>query len=312
MAQVKVAAIQAKAEEFASDDEFHQKIQDLTGRAVAAGAQILVFPEDIGLWLELAHKGPRVKELRSVSSLISVANLSESEATPAAIPPMLRSNAWAERVLDKLTDWLFRHVHVPAFGDWLSESRIGETYQAAFSAAAKQYGVPIVAGSIYEKRADGIYNTCYVFDKDGSVAGKADKRHLIPLEESFGVKEGQAVHVIETQDYKIGACICYDLYGPDVTQQLAAQGAQLICAGSTGLRPWPHFPYVPAVDAPQIERAKETGLAIARAYQCGWLVPGIYMDGLSDIVLPDGTIAVQSYPNMCSTEDILVAEVPLK
>ena len=55
----------------------------------------------------------------------------------------------------------------------------GEQSGAArlYSEAARQYGVVIVT-SLFERRAAGLYhNTAYVFDADGSLAGKYRKMH---------------------------------------------------------------------------------------------------------------------------------------
>ena len=56
----------------------------------------------------------------------------------------------------------------------------GEQSGAArlYSEAARQYGVVIVT-SLFERRAAGLYhNTAYVFDADGSLAGKYRKMHI--------------------------------------------------------------------------------------------------------------------------------------
>src|SRR5436190_4277035 len=59
----------------------------------------------------------------------------------------------------------------------LAETIPGPTSQA-LALAAKQHGVVIV-GSIFEKRADGLYhNTAVVFDADGSQAGVFRKMHI--------------------------------------------------------------------------------------------------------------------------------------
>jgi predicted amidohydrolase len=302
----RVAAVQAQAQEFRTDQDFCNRVLELAKKATDQGAELLVFPEDLGLWLELAQGSPRLSQL-----LTSTKGYSSGPAPGASAPSAAEMLSW-RGVLEGFHNWIAKHVQMPELGQWLAQSKISSVYREAFAQAAGHYKVPIVAGSIYEKRDDGIYNVCYVFDKDGGIAGSVEKSHLVSVEESIGVKAGHAPHIVRTRDYAIGACICYDLSFPDVPKQLAAEGAQIVCAGSTGYRPWPNYPYVPDHDAPQIARAKETGLVIVRAYQCGWIVPGVYMDGLSDIVLSDGTIAVSSFPNTRNHEWILAADVTLK
>lgn len=326
---VRVAAIQGRAEEFATEADFEHKIVSLVGEAKEAGAQIVVFPEDIGLWLELSKKSPRILALRSIAAMTSVANLAHSgfpktapDAAQPATPQVLNVPEYDD-LLGRFLDWLAGLIHVPFFGEWLAQARIDQTYLGTMSLAAEKHGVVIVGGSIYEVRDGQIYVTCYVFDSNGRIAGKYDKHHLVQMEKCFGAVASTApVMPIKTRDFNIGACICYDLnFGPTeqdagfrevpVALDLKNGGAQIICAGSTGIRPWPNYPYRPAIDAPQTRRAQETRLAVVRAYQSGWLVPGIYMDGLTEIVLPDQSIPAASYPDYCDQEKIFVADVPL-
>jgi len=330
---VRVAAIQAQAQEYATEADFEHQILCLVKDAKQAGAQIVVFPEDVGLWLELSKRSPRILALRSIAALTSIANLAHG-GPAATIDPSTapEANVAAPKILNvpefdvllgRFTDWIAGLIHVPFFGEWLGQARIDRTYLGTMSLAAERHGVVIVGGSIYEVRENGIFVTCYVFDRDGSIAGRYDKHHLVSMEKCIGaVPSTDPIVPIRTKDFNIGACICYDLnFGPTeldagfrevpVALDLKNAGAQLICAGSTGIRPWPNYPYRPAIDAPQTRRAQETGLAIVRAYQSGWLVPGIYMDGLSEIVLPDGSIAASSYPDYQNQEKMFVADVPL-
>ena len=332
MAQtIKVAAIQAQATEVKTAEEFEQKILTLARNAVAQGAELLVFPEDVGLWLEMAGDSPRASILRAAASVAAATAKLHQEliathagAAPAETGGPAVGHPEALSVFSQFFDALVKRLPVSLYQDWLSAREIDKTCVEAFAAAAKTCNVPIVGGSLYESRDDGMFVTCYVFDADGSVAGKYDKHHLVPLELFLGAKPSTApIQPIPAGGIKIGACICYDLnFGPTeadlgfravpVSEELKANGAQILCAGSLGKRPYPDYPYVPAVDAPQTRRAQETGLAVVRAYQTGWLVPGcLYMDGLSDIVGPDGAIITQAYADNRKTEMALVADVPL-
>lgn len=50
------------------------------------------------------------------------------------------------------------------------------------SAYAKQYGVYLIGGSMPEKDAEGnVYNTCYVFDREGKQIGKHRKYIYLTL-----------------------------------------------------------------------------------------------------------------------------------
>ena len=63
------------------------------------------------------------------------------------------------------------------------------------SAYAKQYGVYLIGGSMPEKDAEGnVYNTCYVFDREGKQIGKHRKVHLFDID----VKGGQTFKESDT------------------------------------------------------------------------------------------------------------------
>ncbi|MGN1400980.1 MAG: carbon-nitrogen family hydrolase [Bacillus sp. (in: firmicutes)] len=95
---------------------------------------------------------------------------------------------------------------------------------------AKHYGVNIVAGSIANQKADGIYNTSFVIDRSGACIRQYDKVHLVPmLREPDYLKGGKSAPVIvEVEGVKIGLIICYDLRFPEIIRNLALEGAQLL------------------------------------------------------------------------------------
>ena len=47
--------------------------------------------------------------------------------------------------------------------------------------AARRYHVSIIGGSFPEKRANGVYSTCYSIGPDGAVLASYSKEHLFPL-----------------------------------------------------------------------------------------------------------------------------------
>jgi predicted amidohydrolase len=337
---VRVAAVQAEAKVFKTNEDFQAHVFSLVASAAQDGAKIVVFPEDVCLWLEMAHDSPRRSALQWISRLSSFKELS-SGRRPAMVPALSSANAsalpaeslsppsfekvpeWRQRI-ERMLVWLIGLVAGRKFGRWLARTKVDCLYVETFQQAAKENNVVIVGGSVYEKLGRKLAIRCYVFDRDGTVPGHYDKHHLVPAEKCFGAAESRDPIVpIRTLDYLIGACICYDLnFGPSesdpefrvrpVVQELARNGAQLICAGSTGIRRGPGYPYRLAYDAPQIRRAVESHLAVVRAYQSGWLVQDmLFMDGLSNIVLPDGTIADASFPNCRSQEKLFIQDVPL-
>ncbi len=116
-----------------------------------------------------------------------------------------------------------------------AEPEGGETWQA-LSALAKEFGVYISAGSVPE-RADGkIYNTAYVFDREGNQIAKHRKVHLFDIDvaggmsfrESDTLSPGDQVTVFDTEFGKMGLCICFDIRFPELARLMVQAGAKVI------------------------------------------------------------------------------------
>ena len=100
------------------------------------------------------------------------------------------------------------------------------------SACARENGVILVSGSIYERAANGLFNTCMTFDREGKLIGKYRKIH-IPHDESFFEQHyftpgdlGFKVH--QTEKGRIGTLICYDQWFPEAARTLALMGAEIV------------------------------------------------------------------------------------
>ena len=98
-------------------------------------------------------------------------------------------------------------------------------------ALAAQGGAVMVC-PIFEKAADGCFNTAFVIDADGTVAGKYRKVHVpdIPLwrEKRYFASGDFGFPVFDTRYGKIGVQLCWDVFFPEGFRALALKGAQLI------------------------------------------------------------------------------------
>ena len=105
------------------------------------------------------------------------------------------------------------------------------------SKLANDNDVYILAGSIPEKESDKLFNTSYLFDKDGEIIAKHRKMHLfdidvkdkITFKESDVLTAGDNVTMGETEFGKIGIGICYDVRFPELARLMVEDGALMLC-----------------------------------------------------------------------------------
>ena len=103
---------------------------------------------------------------------------------------------------------------------------------AFWGRVAKENGVVLVT-SLFEKRADGLYhNTAFVFERDGSVAGKYRKMHIPDdpgFYEKFYFTPGDiGFEPVETSLGKLGVLVCWDQWYPEAARIMALKGAKIL------------------------------------------------------------------------------------
>lgn len=104
------------------------------------------------------------------------------------------------------------------------------------SELANENNVYILAGSIPEKEDSKIFNTSYLFDKNGNIIAKHRKMHLFDInvkgkiyfKESDTLTAGNKVTIAKTNFGKIGIGICYDIRFPELAKLMVEQGAQIL------------------------------------------------------------------------------------
>ena len=102
----------------------------------------------------------------------------------------------------------------------------------AFTKLAKRHQV-VVIGSLFEKRADGLYhNTAVVIDADGSILGIYRKMHIpddpLYYEKFYFTPGDTGFRAWPTRYAKIGVLICWDQWFPEGARLTAIQGAQIL------------------------------------------------------------------------------------
>ena len=100
--------------------------------------------------------------------------------------------------------------------------------EAAFCEMAARHHVWLSPGTLFEQRADGIYNTAPVIAPTGAVIARYRKMFPFQPYES-GVKPGSEFVVFDVPHVgRFGVSICYDMWFPETTRQLAALGAEVV------------------------------------------------------------------------------------
>ena len=117
-----------------------------------------------------------------------------------------------------------------------AEEENGPVWQQ-LSAYAKQYGIYLIGGSMPEKDAEGnVYNTSYIFNREGKQIGKHRKAHLFDIDvkggqtfkESDTLTAGDRDTVFDTEFGKMGVMLCFDIRFPELSRMMVNDGAKVI------------------------------------------------------------------------------------
>ncbi len=149
-----------------------------------------------------------------------------------------------------------------------------------FSTLARRVGRWLVPGSFFERDGEAIYNSSIVFAPDGATA--AHYRKLYPWQPQETVAPGDRGFCVWDMPGvgRLGLCICYDMWFPEVSRSLAWLGAEVILHPSM---------------TSTSDRLVETVIGRANAIfnQCYFVdvnTVGRYGGGRSQIIDPDGTV----------------------
>ena len=101
-------------------------------------------------------------------------------------------------------------------------------YLEFFAEMSVKYDLNIIGGSQFVVENDTLYNTAFLFGRDGSI-GKQYKIHITPSERKWwGVSAGDRVEVFDTDCGRIAIQVCYDIEFPELTRIAAHKGAQIV------------------------------------------------------------------------------------
>ena len=111
----------------------------------------------------------------------------------------------------------------------------GESWQM-LSRAAKENGVYLVGGSVPELEDGKIYNTSFIFDREGRELARHRKVHLFDIDvpggqrfkESDTLTAGDQITLVDTPWGKLGVAICFDIRFAEFFRVMGDAGAVLI------------------------------------------------------------------------------------
>lgn len=104
----------------------------------------------------------------------------------------------------------------------------GAETKKLFGGFARKYSVNIVAGSVANVKGGEVYNTAYVFDRDGNCICEYDKVHgFTPSEEHKYFKGGTEIKLFKLDGVSCSMVICYDVRFPELIRTATVQGVDL-------------------------------------------------------------------------------------
>jgi predicted amidohydrolase len=167
-------------------------------------------------------------------ALCQIETLTDKTATMDKAERMVREAAEAGANVVSLPE-MFACPYEKGYFEKYAESADGESVRR-MAYWAREYGVVLVGGSIPERDGGRLYNTCFVFDKQGKVIARHRKAHLFDVDikggvtfrESDNFSPGDDICVFDTEYGRMGAAICFDMRFPELIRAMAERGAETI------------------------------------------------------------------------------------
>jgi len=141
----------------------------------------------------------------------------DSQAQIICLPELFRSPYFCQRQAPEVFD--------------LAEPIPGPTSERLAEVARET--TTVVVGSIFERRAAGVYhNTAVVFDADGTLLGLYRKMHIpddpLYFEKYYFTPGDVGFRVFNTHYGRVGVLVCWDQWFPEAARLTALQGAEVI------------------------------------------------------------------------------------
>ncbi|MCF7924468.1 MAG: carbon-nitrogen hydrolase family protein [Candidatus Izimaplasma sp.] len=101
---------------------------------------------------------------------------------------------------------------------------------------SRKYSSYVIGGSIPEAFNNNIYNTSYIFNREGEIIAKYRKIHLFSVtypdnttfSEADVLSPGNKIITFDTEFGKMGIIICFDIRFPILSKKIRDKGAKII------------------------------------------------------------------------------------
>lgn len=178
----------------------------------------------------------------------------------------------------------------------------GARVKAEIGALARRLKINIVAGSVSNVKRGKIYNTSYVFDRQGGVVAEYDKVHLFtPMAEHQSYAWGDHTSVFQLDDARCGVIICYDIRFPELIRTMTLKDIDVLFV----VAQWPSV-RIPHLTVLSEARAIENQVFLALCNSCGTAGKTQY-GGNSSLINPWG----ETLARAGKSEEIISADFDL-
>lgn len=119
---------------------------------------------------------------------------------------------------------------------WLKERApyVYEFYLHQFQSLSARAQVWLVPGTVLEPVEKGLFVTAGVFNPAGELIGRQRQMHRTAQEIAWGVKQGDALRVLETEIGDLGLVLGEDIRYPETARALTLNGATVLLHPSAG------------------------------------------------------------------------------
>jgi predicted amidohydrolase len=254
MDNVTVTCMQPRFSVLGSREEFEALARRFLRQAQTRSAQLSVFPELTGLLLA----SPLISHLK-----LGLAQRADRGRKPGAGFLARRLGRLAGTTASVLGGGVTGSLQTLLASN---SDGLRDLYLETFRRLAREFGVALIAGSLYlyDTETRSVRNRAFLFDAAGEVIGWQDKLNLTPAEREW-VAPGTDLVAFQVPFGRLGILIGWDALYPELARLLAVQRTDLL----VGIAAVPGAAQSGVVRAALAMRAQENQLYTAASFLLG-------------------------------------------